>query len=78
MKSENRLLSVMCGDNMGGSMNFIPKMNYQKLKEGYKKIVTIFYSPKQYYKRVKTFLREYKLPEVQNKKLTFREIQAFF
>ena len=78
MKSENRLLSVMSGDNMDGSMNFIPKMNYQKLKEGYKKIVTTIYSQKQYYKRVKTFLHEYKLPKVQNKKLTFREIQAFF
>lgn len=78
MKSENRLLSVMSGDNMDGSMNFIPKMNYQKLKEGYKKIVTTIYSQKQYYKRVKTFLREYKLQKVQNKKLTFQEIQAFF
>ena len=78
MKSENRLLNVMSGDNMDGSMNFIPKMNNQKLKEGYKKIITTIYSQKQYYKRVKTFLREYKLPEVQNKKLTFREIQAFF
>ena len=27
LKSENRLIKNMSGDNMDGSMNFIPKMN---------------------------------------------------
>lgn len=77
LKSENRLLDIMSGDNMDGSMNFIPKMNYDKLKEGYKKVVTTIYAPKQYYERVKTFLHEYKLPKSHKKRITFREIQAF-
>lgn len=78
LKSENRLLNVMSGDNMDGSMNFIPKMNHQKLKEGYKKIITTIYSQREYYKRVKTFLNEYQLPKVHRGKIKFREIQAFF
>ena len=77
MKAEKRLLSTMSGDNTDGSMNFIPKMNYEKLKQGYKKIVTTIYSPGEYYERVKTFLREYKLPTSKNKKITFSEIKAF-
>ena len=78
MQSENRLLNFMSGDNMDGSMNFVPKMNYQNLKEGYKKIITTIYSPKQYYKRVKTFLKEYHLPNGQNSKIKFQDIRAFF
>ena len=77
MKSENRLLHRMSGDNMDGSMNFIPKMNYQKLLAGYKNILRTIYSPKEYYERVKTFLQDYHLPSVKAPKLTFRHIEAF-
>ena len=77
MKSENRLLNIMSGDNMDGSMNFVPKMNLQNLKEGYKKIVRTIYSQKEYYERVKTFLQEYHLPSLKTPKITFCEIRAF-
>lgn len=77
MKSENRLLHRMSGDNMDGSMNFIPKMNYHKLLAGYKNILRTIYSPKEYYERVKTFLQDYHLPSVTTPKLTFRHIEAF-
>ncbi len=78
LKKENRLTSIMSGDNMDGSMNFIPKMNYQKLLQGYQKILRTIYSQKEYYERVKTFLREYHLPSLRPPKLTFCEIKAFF
>jgi len=77
LKSENRLLNIFSGDNMDGSMNFIPKMDTQRLKTGYKKILTTIYSQRAYYERVKTFLREYRLPTMRFAKPTFREIQAF-
>ncbi len=41
-------------------MNFIPKMSYEALISGYKKIIETIYSPKYYYARVKQFLRDYK------------------
>jgi len=62
LKRENRLLlgGTGTGDNTDGSTNFIPKMGYEALARGYKQIVDTIYAPKQYYERIKTFLREYK------------------
>ena len=57
---EGRLLRDISGDNTDFSINFIPKMNYQTLINGYKRIVSRIYSSKLYYERVKKFLREYK------------------
>jgi len=76
LKAENRLLKIISGDNMDGSMNFIPKMNYQKLLEGYKEILNTIYSQKEYYERVKTFLREYKLPSLKKVKISLQDIKA--
>jgi len=64
LKQEGRLLSRMSGDNVDGTMNFIPKMNLDTLREGYKNILQHIYSPEHYYQRVKTFLREYKPPKI--------------
>ncbi|MBC8459670.1 MAG: B12-binding domain-containing radical SAM protein [Deltaproteobacteria bacterium] len=60
LKKENRLLEGISGDNTDCSINFIPKMNYETLINGYKHILNTIYSPRHYYERVKTFLREYK------------------
>jgi radical SAM superfamily enzyme YgiQ (UPF0313 family) len=59
LKKENRLLSKFSGNNTTMSTNFIPKMNYDTLIDGYKKIVKTIYSPKNFYKRAKTFLKNY-------------------
>jgi radical SAM superfamily enzyme YgiQ (UPF0313 family) len=60
LKKENRLLEGISGDNTDCSMNFVPKMGREKLINGYRQVVTSIYSSKQYYSRVKTFLKEYK------------------
>jgi radical SAM superfamily enzyme YgiQ (UPF0313 family) len=58
LKRENRLLPTdMIGDN--ATTNFIPRMSYQTLVNGYRKIINTIYSPKQYYQRLKAFLKEY-------------------
>jgi len=59
LKQENRLLKGISGDNTDCSINFIPKMDYETLINGYKHILNTIYSPKQYYERVKIFLKEY-------------------
>ncbi|MEK6756902.1 MAG: B12-binding domain-containing radical SAM protein [Bacteroidota bacterium] len=61
---EGRILTSMSGNNTDFSMNFIPKMNYEALINGYRKILGEIYSPKQYYARVKKFLKEYKPTQV--------------
>lgn len=78
LKSENRLLSRMTGDNMDGSINFIPKMNHEKLMDGYEYILKTIYSHKAYYERVKTFIKEYHLPDHASFNLRLRDIKALF
>ena len=58
LKRESRLLGNLSGDQMN-SINFIPNMNYETLINGYKRILNTIYSPKQYYERIKIFLKEY-------------------
>jgi radical SAM superfamily enzyme YgiQ (UPF0313 family) len=60
---EGRLLKEVTGDNTDFSTNIIPKMGYERLAEGYRKIVDGIYSPRLYYERVREFLREYRPPE---------------
>jgi radical SAM superfamily enzyme YgiQ (UPF0313 family) len=71
LKKEDRLLNNPSGDNTDFSLNFIPKMNREILINGYKKILNTIYSPKHYYKRVITFLKEYK-PRDLKKKIYFK------
>ena len=59
LKHENRLLPFGSGDNTDGTTNFIPKMHYETLINGYRNILNRIYSPKHYYERIKVFLKEY-------------------
>ncbi len=60
LKKENRLLKDMSGDNTDFSINFVPKMKYETLVNGYKNVLDTIYSPREYYERVAAFLKEYK------------------
>ncbi len=77
LKQEGRLLDQLSGDNVDGTTNIIPRMNLDTLREGYKNILQYIYSPEHYYQRVKTFLREYKSPEIKAP-LDLQHILAFF
>ncbi len=77
LKGEGRLLSAFSGDNVDGSTNIIPKINLDVLQKGYKTVVNYLYAPKNYYARVKTFLKEYKAPKL-NFSFDFEYILAFF
>ncbi|NTU68605.1 MAG: B12-binding domain-containing radical SAM protein [Chlorobiaceae bacterium] len=63
MKSEGRLLNTLSGDNADGSTNIIPKMDSELLRKGYMEMMLYLYTPKNYYQRIKTLLKEYKVPE---------------
>ena len=60
LKKENRMLPGGTGDNTDGTTNFVPKMNFNVLVNGYKQILRTIYAPKNYYERIHTFLKEYK------------------
>jgi len=77
LKKENRLLRGSSGDNTDFSLNFIPKMNYETLINGYKHILSTIYSPKHYYERVKTLLQEYKPRGIAKCRIRFYHVKAF-
>jgi radical SAM superfamily enzyme YgiQ (UPF0313 family) len=66
LKEEGRILWTHEGDNTNYSMNFTPKMNKEKLLEGYQNIVHSIYSSKAYYERLKGFLTHFR-PRVVNR-----------
>ncbi len=78
MEQDGRLVGSFSGDNVDGATNIIPKvMNLEALQKGYHAVIKTLYAPKNYYARVKTFLREYKVPKVKIP-LNGEYIRAFF
>jgi radical SAM superfamily enzyme YgiQ (UPF0313 family) len=77
LKEEGRLLGHFSGDNADGTTNIITKMDLDELREGYRNIMRHIYSPKLYYQRTKTFLREYRATKVKNPP-DFQRFLAFF
>lgn len=59
LENQGRIIKEMTGDNTDGTSNIVPVMDPQLLRNGYLKIMDKIYSPKFFYKRIKTFLREY-------------------
>ncbi len=55
---EGRILAESTGDNLDLCLNFIPKMNPQRLIEGYRSILQRIYHPDAYYERVRRYLSE--------------------
>jgi radical SAM superfamily enzyme YgiQ (UPF0313 family) len=76
LMTEGRLSVVATGDNTDFSMNFIPKMDVKDLLRGYRKVVSTIYSPKAYYERVLTFLKNYKPGKYNKVRFRFCDIRA--
>ena len=64
LKSEQRVTDAFSGDNVDGTTNIIPAMGVQRLVEGYRAIMSQIYSPRTYYRRVRGFMKEFKMPQV--------------
>jgi len=78
LAKENRLLKDISGDNTDFSINFIPKMDYETLISEYKRVLYTIYSPEYYYKRILTFLRNYKPSRKKRFQLRLWHLKAFF
>jgi radical SAM superfamily enzyme YgiQ (UPF0313 family) len=77
LEAENRLTTEPTGSNTDYSMNFVPKMNYAELLEGYKTIIRDIYSAKPYYKRIRQFMLNYQRQHTGKTKLAFSSLSAF-
>jgi radical SAM superfamily enzyme YgiQ (UPF0313 family) len=77
MLHEGRIRDNFSGDNVDGETNIVPKMDIQRLKSGYRKILDSIYSAKGFYERVRTFIEDYQ-PARNAVILQWEEIAAFF
>lgn len=59
---ERRVCTDFSGDNVDGRTNIIPVMGLDHLIDGYRAIMRQIYSPRKYYQRVRSILRELKVP----------------
>jgi radical SAM superfamily enzyme YgiQ (UPF0313 family) len=57
---EGRILRETTGNNLDGVLNFVPSLDRTTLLEGYRSLVAELYAPRQYYRRVSTYLRRYR------------------
>ncbi|MBN1298793.1 MAG: DUF4070 domain-containing protein [Actinobacteria bacterium] len=80
LKKANRLIE---NKNINGintselsELNFIPKMKAETLIDGYENVLSTIYSPKCYFARIKTFLREYKPRKVKPPKIRFYHLRG--
>lgn len=64
LQRESRVVKTFSGDNVDGTTNIIPSMGLDSLHDGYQAIMKHIYSPKNYYRRVRTLLRDLKPPEI--------------
>lgn len=77
LKAEKRLTVESSGNNTDSSMNFIPKMNYNELMEGYRTIIQNIYAAKPYYKRVRQMFLNYHRKFKKEQRVNFSLIIAF-
>jgi len=77
LQAENRLTIEVTGSNTDMSMNFTPKMDNQKLMDGYKSIIHNIYSAKPFYDRIRQFMLHYNKLHARNEKIELSYIGAF-
>jgi len=73
---QGRLLGQTTGDNVDGTTNFVSRMNKETLRDGYRRLMDYIYAPGPYYRRIRTFLREFRPPHSSNA-LTTQNLGAF-
>lgn len=74
---EGRIRGDSTGDNVDGTTNVVSLMDPQELRRGYQEILAGIYTPKHYYERVRTFLREYR-PGPTRPRMDVAQFGAFF
>ncbi|MGC9316254.1 MAG: B12-binding domain-containing radical SAM protein, partial [bacterium] len=76
LERENRLLKNWTGNNTDTEMDFIPKMDTNTLIEGYNEVIKKLYTPKNFYARVKTLLRNYRPNHNSHPRIRFSDMKA--
>ena len=77
LEEEKRITVEATGNNTDSSMNFVPKMKYGELMEGYKQIINNIYASKPYYKRVRQLFLNYNRIYKNQNRINFSLVVAF-
>lgn len=77
MQRESRIINIFSGDNVDGTTNIIPQMGIDRLLVGYQSIMKQIYAPDNYYRRVRTLLKELRVPEI-NQPINLQRFLSFF
>ena len=76
LKHEGRLETESTGNNSDATLNFKPKLSREFLQSGYRDLVKKLYEPRNYYKRIRTFLKSHR-PTGPRLRLSQADIIAF-
>jgi len=76
LKQEGRLLGASTGDNTKAMLNFRPKLNREYLESGYRDLMRRLYEPRNYYRRIRTFLKNHEVTG-EHLRLSWADCTAF-
>jgi len=77
LKKANRLIdNTNRNSSELSELNFIPKMEANTLLDGYGKVLSTIYSPRFFFARIKTFLREYRPKKLKQPKVSFYHLRG--
>jgi radical SAM superfamily enzyme YgiQ (UPF0313 family) len=76
LKREGRLEAESSGNNTDSELNFKPKLNREFLQSGYRELVKKLYEPRNYYQRIRTFLKSHR-PTGPRRRLSRADFIAF-
>lgn len=78
LHAENRILPTFSGNNTDFNTNIIPRMSFQDLQAGYRKIIREVYSIKPFYQRIRIHLKNCHGGFSKPAKISISNIRAFF
>ncbi|MBN1912257.1 MAG: B12-binding domain-containing radical SAM protein [Pirellulales bacterium] len=77
LMKEGRLVAETTGNNTQAALNFLPKLDRDFLVSSYRELMKKLYEPRNYYQRIRTFLKHHR-PEGPRVRLAWSDIHAFF
>ncbi|HTH36656.1 MAG TPA: DUF4070 domain-containing protein, partial [Pyrinomonadaceae bacterium] len=79
LEKEGRLINYHSGNNTDCTLNFVPKMDPDRLVEGFKTVLRNIYSPKEYYNRALDCLSRFHSDRIEPRQSNLLEdVRAFF
>ncbi len=77
LTNEGRMIGQSTGNNLDASINFATVLDRSTITDGYRRLIKDLYTPRNYYRRILTFLREYR-PAGPRTRLRFSDVRIFF